>query len=131
MTRSTAYTSQVAIPLPSDEAMRLNRPNRYLQSAKPDKRHFRGYPVTGHAADMPNSARKTRTGPRLFEQRPLSQAFSSIFQSTAEPTSVMGRFLDRAEAFHPIDHDAKRQAHIAHLTMVLRLFRAREQARGQ
>jgi hypothetical protein len=39
--------------------------------------------------------------------------------------------LDRPEAFHPIDYDPKRQAHIAYLTMVLRLFRAREQARGQ
>jgi len=39
--------------------------------------------------------------------------------------------FDRPKAFHPIDYDAKRQAHIAYLTMVLRLFRAREQARGQ
>jgi hypothetical protein len=53
-----------------------------------------------------------------------------LVQNSTEPTSVMGRFLVRVEAFHPIDYDAKRQAHIAHLTTVLRCC-AREQARGQ
>jgi hypothetical protein len=33
-----------------------SRPNRCLQPAKPDNRHFRDYPLTGHAADMPKSA---------------------------------------------------------------------------
>ena len=34
--------------------------------------------------------------------------------------------LDRPEANHPIDHGSKREAHIAHLNVVLRLLRARE-----
>jgi hypothetical protein len=29
-----------------------SRPNRRLQPAKLDNRHFRDYPPTGHAADM-------------------------------------------------------------------------------
>jgi hypothetical protein len=42
-----------------------------------------------------------------------------------------GCLKGRPKAFHPIDYDAKRQAHIAYLTMVLRLFTRAEQARGQ
>jgi hypothetical protein len=57
--------------------------------------------------------------------------FLSLFQSTtlSRPQSWVGAF-DRPEAFHPIDHHAKCEAHIAHLNMVLRLLRSREKARG-
>jgi hypothetical protein len=34
-----------------------------VQPAKPDNRHFREYPLTGHAADMPKSTRMTQSGP--------------------------------------------------------------------
>ena len=36
--------------------------DRYLQPSKPDNLHFRDYPVTGHAADMPRLTRMTQTG---------------------------------------------------------------------
>ncbi len=39
-----------------------SRPNRSLQPPKLDNRHFRDYPVTGHAADMPKSTRMTQSG---------------------------------------------------------------------
>jgi hypothetical protein len=35
-------------------------------------------------------------------------------------SGLVGPF-DRSEAFHPVNHNAKRQSHIAHLTVVLRL----------
>jgi len=49
----------------------------------------------------------------------------------AEKRSAMGRPFDRPETLHPIKDDAKREAHIAYLTVVLRLLLAREQTRGQ
>src|ERR1700676_2875430 len=42
----------------SDWALK-SRPNRCLQPAKPDNRHFRDYPLTGHAAGMSKSTRMT------------------------------------------------------------------------
>jgi hypothetical protein len=42
-----------------------------------------------------------------------------------------GGLFDRPEACHPIEYDAKREAEITHLNVVLRLLRAREQSRGQ
>ena len=45
--------------------------------------------------------------------------------------SFGGEHFDRPKTSHPIDHYAEREAHISHLNMILRLLRAREQARGQ
>ncbi len=45
--------------------------------------------------------------------------------------SFVGGPFDRPKTSHPVDHYAEREAHIAHLTVVLCLLRAREQARGQ
>jgi hypothetical protein len=42
-----------------------------------------------------------------------------------------GWAFNRTKALHPTDDDAKREAHIADLNVVLRLLSAREQARGQ
>jgi hypothetical protein len=51
--------------IPHDSRLRFGRlnhvPNRCLQPAKPDNRHFRDCPLTGHAADMPKSTRMTLT----------------------------------------------------------------------
>ena len=44
---------------------------------------------------------------------------------------VIHQALLSPKTSHPIDHYAEREAHIAHLNMILRLLRAREQARGQ
>src|SRR5260370_41720749 len=38
-----------------------SRPNRCLQPTKPDNRHFRDYPLTRHAADMPKSTLMTQS----------------------------------------------------------------------
>src|SRR5260221_7619207 len=38
-----------------------SRPNRCLQPTKSDNRHFRDYPSTGHAADMPKSTLMTQS----------------------------------------------------------------------
>jgi hypothetical protein len=43
----------------------------------------------------------------------------------------VGEPFDRPKASQPVDDYAKRETHIAHLTVVLRLLRAREQTRGQ
>jgi hypothetical protein len=43
-----------------------SRPNRRLQPAKPDNRHFRDYPLTGHAADMRKSTRMTQSRRWMF-----------------------------------------------------------------
>jgi hypothetical protein len=43
----------------------------------------------------------------------------------------MGLPFDRPEILQPIKDDAKREAHIACLTVVLCLLRTREQAPGQ
>ena len=58
------------------------------------------------------------------------------FDSPERPEGAVKRSalvepFDRFEAFHPVNHNAKRQSHVAHLTVVLRLFRSCEQARGQ
>jgi hypothetical protein len=52
-------------------------PNRCLQPAKkPDNRHFRDYPLTGHAADMPKSTRMTQGGPSHRSSSSTSKLFS-------------------------------------------------------
>jgi hypothetical protein len=53
-----------------------------------------------------------------------------VFSSQCQ-TSIGGKDLDGPKTGHPVDHGAERKAHVAHLAVVLRLLRAREQARGQ
>jgi hypothetical protein len=56
---------------------------------------------------------------------------------TTEPTvyagwaSSVGEFFDRSKTSHPVDYGVKCDAEIAYLAVVLRLLRAREQARSQ
>jgi hypothetical protein len=49
----------------------------HLQSGEPDNRYFRDYPVSGHAANMLDSARMTHTGSRFgFIQNKAPGAFT-------------------------------------------------------
>ena len=62
----------------------------------------------------------------IAEPEGLPQAHSK----DAASALFFGELFDRPKTCHPVDHRAEREAHIAHLNMILRLLGAREQARG-
>jgi hypothetical protein len=59
------------------------------------------------------------------------EAIQTTLSSRKVRVAKSGGLFDRPEACHPIEYDAKREAEITHLNVVLRLLRAREQSRGQ
>ena len=52
------------------------------------------------------------------------EAFQNTLSSRKVRVAKRGGLFDRPEACHPIEYDAKREAEVTHLNVVLRLLRA-------
>ena len=59
------------------------------------------------------------------------EAIQNTLSSRKVRVAKSGGLFDRPEACHPIEYDAKREAEITYLNVVLRLLCAREQACGE